>query len=98
MEFVEPQLNGFTIYSKSGCHNCTKIKNLLKEKQLFFIEIDCDDYLIEDKGLFLSFIENKVGRPYSTFPIVFFDGKFVGGYNESVDYIGKILLSFQELF
>jgi glutaredoxin len=98
MEFTEPYLNGFTIYSKSGCHNCTKIKTLLKEKKLFFNEIDCDEYLIEDKMLFLSFIENKAGKSHSTFPIVFYDGKFIGGYNDAVEHIEKLLLSFEELF
>lgn len=98
MEFTEPTLNGFTIYSKSGCHNCSKIKKLLKEKNLFFIEVDCDEYLIEEKDNFLSFIENKVGKPYKTFPIVFYDGKFIGGFTESEEYVNKILLSFEELF
>lgn len=98
MEFAEPHLSGFTIYSKSGCHNCSKIKKLLTEKHLFFLEVQCDEYLIEDKDNFLSFIENKIGKSYKTFPIIFYDGKFVGGYNEAVEHIEKILLSFEELF
>ena len=28
----KPQTNGFTIYSKSGCPNCTRIKKILSEK------------------------------------------------------------------
>ncbi len=98
MEFAQPHLNGFTIYSKSGCHNCSKIKKLLTEKHLFFLEVQCDEYLIEEKDNFLSFIENKIGKPWTTFPIIFYDGKFIGGYNEAVEHIEKILLSFEELF
>ena len=36
IQFEYPSKNGFTIYSKSGCHNCSKIKKLLTEKHLFF--------------------------------------------------------------
>jgi len=98
MEFAEPYPTGFTIYSKSGCHNCSKIKKVLTEKHLFFLEVQCDEYLIEERENFLSFIENKIGRSNTTFPMVFYDGKFIGGYNDAVESIEKILLSFEELF
>jgi glutaredoxin len=97
MEFTEPIPTGFTIYSKSGCHNCTKIKKILNEKNIFFIDINCDEYLIEERDNFLSFVENKIGKPYSTFPIVFYDEKFIGGFIEASEYTNK-LLSFTELF
>ena len=97
MEFAEPYPNGFTIYSKSGCHNCSKLKKILTEKHIFFLEIQCDEYLIEDRNRFLSFIE-KIGRSYTTLPMIFYDGKFIGGYNEAVEHIEKILLSFEEHF
>lgn len=102
MEFTEPLQNGFTIYSKSGCHNCSKIKKMLTDKNIFFIEVNCDEYLIEEKVNFLFFIEKKIGSlysafPYSTFPIVFYDGKFIGGYIETSKYINELLL-FEEEF
>jgi glutaredoxin len=103
MEFTEPMQTGFTIYSKSGCHNCSKIKKMLTDKNIFFIEVNCDEYLIEEKVNFLSFIEKKIGNPYSafpysTFPMVFYDAKFIGGFIETSEYINKLLLSFEELF
>jgi glutaredoxin len=30
------------------------------------------------------------------FPIIFFDGKFVGGYDETIVYVEKTMLSFEE--
>jgi glutaredoxin len=98
MEFCEPQVNGFTIYSKSGCHNCSKIKTILKDKKHNFNEIDCDEYLIEERDNFLFFIESKIGKPYKSFPIVFYNGDFIGGYNEAVMFIDKLLLSFEDIF
>ena len=35
MEITEPNQGGFTIYSKSGCPNCTLVKKIIKEKQFF---------------------------------------------------------------
>lgn len=98
MEFEEPQQKNFTIYSKSGCINCSSVKKLIREKSFLFHEINCDEYLIEDKESFLSFIENKVGKPYKTFPLVFYNGSFIGGYTDTIDYIDKLLLSFEENF
>lgn len=98
MEFIKPSLLGFTIYSKSGCHNCTKVKKLLNEKNLFFVVVDCDDYLVEDKNFFLSFIKSTVGKEHTTFPMVFYDNIFVGGFDETTEYVNKLMLSFEELF
>jgi glutaredoxin len=98
MEFSEPSINGFTIYSKSGCFNCSKIKKLLKEHNIVFVEIDCDDYLVENRDNFLSFIQNKTSKSDNTFPIIFNDGNFIGGYAETVEFINKIILSFEDYF
>jgi glutaredoxin len=90
MEIPNPQANGFTIYSKSGCSNCVKVKLLLKEKNATFVVIDCDEYLLEDKAGFLKFIYLLVGKEYKTFPMVFLDGTFMGGFKETAEYFAKI--------
>lgn len=96
MEFIEPNNNSFTIYSKSGCVNCNKVKTLLKDKHFLFNVIDCDDYLLEDKEGFLLFIKEKSNIEWKTFPIVFFDGKFIGGYSETKIHLDKLMVSFEE--
>jgi glutaredoxin len=96
INFEEPSQNGFTIYSKSGCHNCLKIKSLLKDKNLVFNIIDCDEYLIEDKTNFLLFVKEKAKQECNFFPMVFNDGVFIGGYNETKEYIDKNILSFDD--
>lgn len=98
MEFTEPKKLGFTIYSKSGCPNCTKVKNLIKQHNFLFNVIDSDDYIIEDKESFLTFIENIAEKSYRTFPMVFYDGKFVGGLIHTTEFIDKLLLSFEDVF
>jgi glutaredoxin len=98
MEFIEPTKVGFTIYSKSGCPNCTKVKQLIKDNNFLFVVIDSDDYIIENKEDFLKFIENIAEKSYRTFPMVFYDGKFVGGLIHTTDFIDKLLLSFEDVF
>jgi glutaredoxin len=91
MDIFEPLNTGFTIYSKSGCSNCTKVKQLLRDKQIFFLEVDCDEFLIEDKERFLLFIKERANKEYRTFPMIFKDAKFIGGFAETQSFIDKLL-------
>jgi glutaredoxin len=90
MDFIEPRQNEFTIYSKSGCPNCIKVKNHLANIQLNFSVVSCDDYILEDKAAFLYFIKELSGVDCKVFPMVFSGSKFIGGYKETVDYLDKI--------
>ena len=96
MDIIKPNEFGFTIYSKSGCPNCLKVKSLLKKNNINFIIVDCDEYIIEDKSFFLLFINDLAKTSVTMFPMIFNDGLFIGGYNEITDYINK-LLSFDNL-
>lgn len=87
MDIPKPQDTGFTIYSKSGCEFCVKVKKLLEEKYFNHVIIDCDDYLLEDKPGFLQSIHLLVGKEYKMFPIVFLNGTFVGGFRETEQYL-----------
>jgi glutaredoxin len=78
IEVESPQPSGYTIYSKSGCPNCTKAKNLVKHAHV----IDCDEYLIEDKSTFLKYMDAYSKAEPRTFPIIFFNSEFVGGFTE----------------
>jgi glutaredoxin len=87
----KPEEAGFTIYSKSGCPNCTRIKKIMTEKKLAFVEINCDEYLIEDKEFFLSFIKKLAEKEYKIFPMIFNNGTFIGGFNETQEFLDKQL-------
>jgi glutaredoxin len=81
MEFVSPVLSGYTIYSKSGCVYCIRVKELLRGFDTDIV--NCDEYLVHDREGFLDFIRIMAGKPYRTFPMVFLDGVFLGGYTET---------------
>jgi len=98
MEFDKPNKKGFTIYSKSGCRYCEKTKILIKGKNLIMNIIDCDEYILENKHSFLSFIHNLAAKEINTFPIVFYEDQFIGGYAETLNFVPKLLLSFEDNF
>ena len=75
-----------------------KVKKLLKEKNLLFNVIDCDDYILENKQTFLNFLKNISNVDINTFPIIFYEGKYIGGFIETKDFIDKLLLSFDDNF
>jgi glutaredoxin len=83
VSFVEPSSVGYTIYSKTGCTYCTKVKLLLTGFELPYTIVNCDEYLLENKEKFLDFIKTKAEKEYKTFPMVFLEGKFIGGFMET---------------
>lgn len=97
MYIFAPLDEGYTIYSRYGCINCTKMKLLFLEKNIFFLDIRCDEFLLEDKESFLLFITEKTQKEYKTFPIIFYNGKFIGGYTEAKKNIEKLEVGFDDI-
>lgn len=87
MEFTAPTLSGFTIYGKTGCSYCEKVKGLLAEYNEPFVYVNCDEYLEANRDAFMEFIKTLAGREYKTFPMVFAAKMFVGGYTDTMKVI-----------
>lgn len=89
----DPIADGYTIYSKSGCYYCTKVKELLAKETPVKI-IMCDNFLFEDRTGFLEKIKSIAndGKDTRTFPIVFHCGTFLGGYEETKKHYDKLSL------
>ena len=68
---------GYTILTKSGCEWCTKVKELVTRAHY----IPCDDLLL-DRVTFFNEVDKLTGKEYRTFPMVFYDCEFVGGYKD----------------
>ena len=90
MEYISPFKSGFTIYSKSGCMLCSKVKTLLDDHALVCTVVDCDEYILEDKQSFLLFIKNITGCEIKGFPIVFDNGAYIGNYSDAKEHIDKL--------
>ena len=96
MDYEAPSSKGFTVYTKSGCLNCPKVKSLLKEKELKIV--DCDEYLIEDRNDFLSYMTRIAKTDVKMFPMVFNDGLYIGGYEETKTLFIKHCNCLDEVF
>jgi len=91
MVFPYPKKGKITVYSKSGCVNCTRLKYLLNDKRIAIHIIDCDEFILNHKEEFLSFIQTLIGKEYKMFPIVFNNHKFMGGFNETYKFLEQLL-------
>jgi glutaredoxin len=95
MDYEKPALSGYTIYSKSGCILCNKVKDLLKVRGNEFVVVDCDEYLIEDRDGFVAFMKSYAIKETGGFPKVFHNGVFIGGFAETKKYM-ETNLTFDE--
>jgi len=88
-DYPLPCLDGFTVYTKKGCVYCDRVASLLAN--VTHIVVQCDDFLKKekDKEAFLAFILWKTGISYRTFPMVFHEGRFLGGFSETQLYVQK---------
>lgn len=82
----------YVIYTKPKCVYCDKLKNLLQFVEPQPTWIDANKYLQhpDSKKFFLDFIKDsgKLHTHYTTFPMVFYDGVFLGGYTETNEFYG----------
>ena len=89
--YPKPVAYGYTIYVKSGCPYCTRVKQLLSQINPKPIYIDCDPFLTFNRNKFINFINQFTGIEYKTFPMVFLNGYFLGGYTETKQFCDEAL-------
>ena len=104
MNIPPPTSSRFTVYTKQNCSYCEKVKDLLEHSFETPEIIPCDDFLTNDfltndflvnsnnstkKQKFVAFMNSLTKDKFKTFPVVFFDKTFIGGYNETVLFLQK---------
>lgn len=100
MQYPEPAIDPtvFTIYSKSHCIYCDKVKLIVQFHRLPYVIIPCDEYLAANKEGFMKFMKKISGVPVRTFPMVFHRGMFIGGFEDTQEYITNLELDFSVTF
>lgn len=75
--------NGLVILAKRNCVFCERIEMYLNEKNVSYKKIFCDPYIVPKlKGQFIQFISKLANKQWSTFPVGFIDGIFIGGCDD----------------
>jgi len=79
-----PEKSGYTVYSISGCKYCDMCIKNMKDKSKKNHIVTCDSYIntLRNRDKFYKFIHKYTIIPYIHFPMIFYDGKFIGGYKE----------------
>lgn len=93
MSIPRPLASGYTMYTKEKCNYCTKVKVLLPEGSLI---IPSDTFLKVDRDAFLALVDSITGQTPRTFPMVFLDGAFLGGHDDTVKHLDEIAAFAQE--
>ena len=93
---VGPVKHSYTIYTKSNCIYCDRVKNLLEKEKVFIV--NCDEYLDKDRDTFLEQMDKWTLTSHRTFPFVFSDQKFIGGFDETCSYYQKKVLDYLYIY
>ena len=74
---------GWFMFTKQKCSYCTKAKAMLPEAVFF----ECDTILGNKREDFLAFVDGLSNKKPRTFPMIFYDGQYMGGYTETNAYL-----------
>jgi glutaredoxin len=80
--------HGYTVYSKRECVWCERVKELLARETSSLVEtIACDDALAANRLEFIRIMKERTGLETIKFPLVFHNGEFIGGYNDTKQHL-----------
>ncbi len=84
MMYTKPANTGYTIYTISECNFCKMAKEYIAKTKKNTKIVKCDAYIetSRKRDEFYAFIRQYTSIPYVYFPMIFYNGKFVGGYKE----------------
>lgn len=75
----------YIVYTKTGCVNCEKAKELLCSEEK--IIINCDLLMKYNREEFVKSLEFKTRKPFKQFPLIFCDDIFIGDYDELAEHL-----------
>jgi glutaredoxin len=82
-QFKKPTNTDYTIYSISNCKYCV----MAKEHLGIATVINCDKFVgsCRERDNFYNFMKQYTVIPYIHFPMIFKNGKFIGGLKELLE-------------
>ena len=82
--YKKPTNVNYTVYSISNCKYCVMAKEHINKKTTKCTIINCDKFIgsCRERDNFYNFMKHYTIIPYIHFPMIFKDGKFIGGLKE----------------
>jgi glutaredoxin len=91
MSYKVPSKHGFFVYTKPNCPYCDKVKSyiyeIIRENHVEYEILDCQKYLDTNRAKFIEFAQELTGVQKISFPMVFLNGEFIGGCNDTIKYL-----------
>ena len=83
---------GYTILTKQHCKWCEKVKELLPDAH--FIPCDIPPAPSKVRDDFFTNVDDLSGAQPRTFPMVFYNKKYIGGYVDTKKWLEDMTLTF----
>lgn len=87
---ISVQTEGITVVGAENCPYCVKAKNVLKTSGMKFIYIDLDSYGNRKEYVAQMRATGLIPESAKTIPMIFVDGKYIGGYIELNKYLDQV--------
>jgi glutaredoxin len=81
----------FIIHTKAKCVYCVRVKAALSQHGHEYKEIDHTENLLNHREKVIRELKHITGRDKITFPLVFHDEKFIGGCDDTIQYLYGLL-------
>ena len=79
----------YTVFTKSSCKYCDNIKVLMDQENEDVEFISCDAILDKNREYFIKLMKGKTKKQNITFPIVFYGGEYVGGFDNYQERVNQ---------
>lgn len=88
MIFPEISIQGITVLTKSNCINCVKLKGYLFDNDIEYKPINCDEYYKDEESTkqLRHYLITLTGKTNNSYPMVFLNGVYLGGYHNLLDF------------
>jgi glutaredoxin len=81
--------DNIVVVSLKGCDSCIEAKKLLDSKKMKFKNVEYEMSDTESKNLWNNFILNTLKKEHKTFPKIFINNNFIGGFNDLQQLLDK---------
>lgn len=88
--------NTFVVFSKPGCPNCTRAKDMIRDNGYKFVLHDCAEWLLSNRDELFAKIRTLSNNAESFsdgklhFPIIFHENTFVGSFAHLQNFIHQL--------
>ena len=99
MEYPKPFDTNFTVYTVTKCGYCNRFKHELRKHGREPPEVIlCDEFVStpEQKRNFFAHVNTMTTKPHYTFPIIFHNGKYIGGFTDSCAFLESTCSAFDK--